>query len=629
MPSPSLLRRPSRVQGALLAAAAFSLVSLLVLLQVYYGGFGGRITHSSNEPSPSPEPAPLWRRDTQEYVLNPSWDTTAPPQERYYNWTLTEISGNPDGRLIAHALVLVRIPRKLTSPTPGVWRTLLAINSQFPGPLVEANEGDTLVVDVHNHMANSTALHWHGFPQNGTNFMDGTVGVTGCAVPPGASFRYRFAAAGLRGTYWYHAHFSTQRVDGLFGPLVVHSPKEAGDGAPTGADYASDRVVMVQDYYHDLSAALLPAYLAPGRENAEPVPNGALINGRNTADCSKVPARYRCDASGAAVEVLNLERDKAHRLRFINVGAFAEFDVELDGHAIVLVEVDGVDVAPYRINRFRINVAQRYSVVIPARSSGGERQGKTEKGTKAGASFWLRARMVVHCFAEIPPALEAEVKAIVQYISPPSPPSPPPPQIPTTTGWNESPELECKEMNLTEVVPAEPVDAPATADSLIYIRSNFEIGSYQLSRGFFNKTSWRPAETPTLLSAVAGVSSGNTSFTANETGSVLDHAYDPRRQLVVSIPRGRAVDLLVDNFDDGNHPFHLHGHKFWVLGQGNGYFDVDTHYKTVQTRNPLRRDTVTVEAFGWVLIRFVADNPGMWAMHCSCPGPPSTQASPG
>ena len=517
---------------------------------------------------------------------------------------------------------------------------------------MEANEGDTLVIDVHNRMANSTALHWHGFPQNGTNFMDGTVGVTGCAIPPGASFRYRFQAARLRGTYWYHAHFSTQRVDGLFGPLVVHSPKKEGGEGSTGVDYASDRVVMVQDYYHDLSAALLPAYLAPGNENAEPVPNGALINGRNVIDCSKVSARYRCDASGAAVEVLNLERGKAHRLRFINVGAFAEFDVELDGHAVVLVEVDGVDVAPYRVNRFRINVAQRYSVVVPARRPGKEegRNGRREDGgegaaeeekekegkskekkkekkeeeeeeeSKAGVSFWLRARMVVHCFAEIPPALEAEVKAIVQYV-PSSSSSLPPQQVPTSTGWSESPELECKEMNLTEVVPAEPLDAPATADGLIYLRSNFEIGNYQLSRGFFNKTSWRPAETPTLLSAVAGAASGNASFTANKTGSVLDHAYDPRRQLVVGIPRGRTVDLLVDNFDDGNHPFHLHGHKFWVLGQGNGYFDVDTGYKTIRTRNPLRRDTVTVEAFGWVLIRFVADNPGIWAMHCLCPDP--------
>ncbi|RYP21778.1 hypothetical protein DL765_002003 [Monosporascus sp. GIB2] len=32
--------------------------------------------------------------------------------------------------------------------------------------------------------------------------------------------------------------------------------------------------------------------------------------------------------------------------------------------------------------------------------------------------------------------------------------------------------------------------------------------------------------------------------------------------------------------------------------------------------NPMRRDTVTVPAFSHVVIRFVAENPGLWALHC-------------
>ncbi len=30
----------------------------------------------------------------------------------------------------------------------------------------------------------------------------------------------------------------------------------------------------------------------------------------------------------------------------------------------------------------------------------------------------------------------------------------------------------------------------------------------------------------------------------------------------------------------------------------------------------LRRDTLTIEPYSWSLIRFVADNPGLWALHC-------------
>lgn len=40
---------------------------------------------------------------------------------------------------------------------------------KFPGPLVEANAGDRIVVKVKNDMVNGTAIHWHGMFQNGNH----------------------------------------------------------------------------------------------------------------------------------------------------------------------------------------------------------------------------------------------------------------------------------------------------------------------------------------------------------------------------------------------------------------------------------------------------------------------------
>jgi iron transport multicopper oxidase len=39
----------------------------------------------------------------------------------------------------------------------------------FPGPLVEANTGDRIVVKVTNNIVNGTAIHWHGMFQNGNH----------------------------------------------------------------------------------------------------------------------------------------------------------------------------------------------------------------------------------------------------------------------------------------------------------------------------------------------------------------------------------------------------------------------------------------------------------------------------
>lgn len=57
------------------------------------------------------------------------------------------------------------------------------------------------------------------------------------------------------------------------------------------------------------------------------------------------------------------------------------------------------------------------------------------------------------------------------------------------------------------------------------------------------------------------------------------------------------------------HPLHLHGHKFWVLGAGEGTFN----YKTVKEvpagvlnlENPPYRDTTGLPASGWTVLRRV------------------------
>jgi FtsP/CotA-like multicopper oxidase with cupredoxin domain len=161
----------------------------------------------------------------------------------------------------------------------GVLRQVLVINEKYPGPMVRVNRGDRVLVNVTNNMPNATTIHWHGLFQNGTNWMDGVPGITQCAIPPGQSFLYNFTVENQFGTFWYHSHASTQRMDGLFGPFIIHAPEEAEYQTRYG--YTQDQVMVLQDYYHDLSAAYLPEYLAPGNENTEPVPDNGLIQGTN------------------------------------------------------------------------------------------------------------------------------------------------------------------------------------------------------------------------------------------------------------------------------------------------------------------------------------------------------------
>ncbi|KAH9825619.1 multicopper oxidase 1 [Teratosphaeria destructans] len=532
---------------------------------------------------------------TNDYILDPRWDYDAPAQRREYTFTIRDQIHNPDG----------------------FWRPMILVNNQFPGPLLEVNQGDTIVVHVDNQGVNATSIHWHGIYQNGTPHMDGTVGITQCPIAPGSEFTYEFTVSEQSGTYWWHGHYGLQASDGMYGPLIIHARNEK---EMQKIDYDTDRVVLVSDHYQDLSSALLWQYLKPDAENTEPIPDSGLINGRGRVDC-KGYANGTCDNSTAHLGpvTFDLAPNQNHRLRFINVGAFAEFQVQIDEHELAVTEVDGTTVEPVNFHRINISPAQRYSVVVSTRLPA--------EGAVSD-TFWLRARMNTFCFKEKAPHLDPDIMAIVRYNVDST-------ALPMSIDWGEKLNLECKDLDTTALKPVEAMVAPAP-DAYFYVRANFEIGAMRLSRGVFNSSSWRSSPfSPSLLRSMDGLAELNTSFSdasVSYSGDgkvfVNDAAFDTSRELVIQTRETQVIDLLISNFDDGNHPLHLHGYKYFVLAQGHGYppkkdvlqeltrENVQPLYDTLDLSNPLRRDTASVEGYGWILIRVVADNPGMWALHC-------------
>ncbi|MED6174125.1 hypothetical protein PIB30_065885 [Stylosanthes scabra] len=65
-----------------------------------------------------------------------------------------------------------------------------------------------------------------------------------------------------------------------------------------------------------------------------------------------------------------------------------------------------------------------------------------------------------------------------------------------------------------------------------------------------------------------------------------------------------------------NHPVHFHGYSFYVVGWGFGNFDPKKDPDKYNLVDPPQETTVGVPKNGWVAIRFRADNPGVWFVHC-------------
>lgn len=81
-----------------------------------------------------------------------------------------------------------------------------------------------------------------------------------------------------------------------------------------------------------------------------------------------------------------------------------------------------------------------------------------------------------------------------------------------------------------------------------------------------------------------------------------------------------------------HHPFHLHGFRFLVKNMGQ-YKDEHmtaglaralrlnepsfSHFTDAYQRSrPPFKDTISIPSYGFANIRFRADNPGFWLMHC-------------
>ncbi|KAK9286359.1 hypothetical protein L1049_014753 [Liquidambar formosana] len=80
-----------------------------------------------------------------------------------------------------------------------------------------------------------------------------------------------------------------------------------------------------------------------------------------------------------------------------------------------------------------------------------------------------------------------------------------------------------------------------------------------------------------------------------------------------------SVELILQGTNvlaSDNHPIHLHGYSFYVVGWGFGNFNPREDPLRYNLVDPPEETTVGVPKNGWVAIRFTADNPGVWLMHC-------------
>ncbi|KAH9870311.1 hypothetical protein IAQ61_005785 [Plenodomus lingam] len=476
------------------------------------------------------------------YSISTDFDAKAPPDgvTVTYNFEISNVTKpNPDGS--------------------GGSRPMMLINGQYPGPLVRAKWGDTIVVNVKNNLQdNGTGIHWHAVRQLNSCQHDGVPGVTECPIAPGKTRQYRFRATQF-GTSWYHSHWSAQYGDGIVGPMIIDGPATANYDEDLGA-------LPLTDWYYTPVFTLNE--VAQHSLTGPPFADNILVNGTHV----------NLNGGGSYAR-MNVVKGKSYRIRIINTSVDNVFSVSMDNHPFTVITADFVPIKSWVTNQLTLAIGQRYDVVINA--------------NQTVDNYWFRVSVGTDCGRNSFQGKGVQMGAVLHYDGAPNGnPAP-------STGF--ALKTSCEDEPSEKLVPFVPNTVPSSvvsnADQLTV--ESFQDPNTRLFRWLIDGSphivDWNNPSLETVLA-------GSTNFGTNSNV----HEMTGNGWYLWWIQSTAAVQLP--------HPIHLHGHDFYIVKTGSGIWDGTT--TGLNLNNPTRRDTATLPRNGYMLMAFPADNPGMWIMHC-------------
>ncbi|CAF4165831.1 unnamed protein product [Rotaria sp. Silwood2] len=491
-----------------------------------------------------------------------------------YEWTLRYATYNPDG----------------------VYRRVISIDNgsdvfKFPGPTIRAQKNDIIEVIVHNELPTEvTSIHWHGIHQLNTPWMDGVSYTTQYPILPLHSFNYTFVASPV-GTHWYHSHTGAQYSDGLFGSLIVEDPNDPYKQFP-------ELSLIMNEWYHRYAIDIFDILSIPPTTHHHRFPEfiSGLMNGKGRHDCSLIDQSLLllnkteeeqnqlgdlllC-VPNRPYERFTVVYNETYRFRLIAASSAFNFKFSIDNHELTVIAIDGVYVEPYNTQQLWIYIGQRYDFLV------------TMNQQSPLGVYWIRAVTAVNDTNQF--------HAILHYNNTrngtPEPPTSPLPR--NLTGLVNSMPLVPSKVN-TDFSLQPPTFNETLIVHIICVPS--------VHRCTVNSHSYKMPREPTL-------------FTLYKHG-----IQQPPPLSVFNLRQNAHVMIVVTNFQNFGHPFHLHGHSFYVLGVGKQnqsgtgepyIFDPVRDRHTLNFINPPYRDTEQVPELSYIVIGFIANNPGSWLFHC-------------
>ncbi|KAK4804361.1 hypothetical protein SAY86_004178 [Trapa natans] len=448
----------------------------------------------------------------------------------------------------------------------GVPQKGILINGQFPGPDIHSVTNDNLIIDVINSLDEPFLISWNGIQQRRNSYEDGVFGTT-CPIPPGQNFTYILQVKDQIGSFFYFPSLAFHKAAGGFGGIRILSRPLIP--VPFD-DPAGDYTVLIGDWYKANHTAL-KAVLDGGK--MLPFPDGILINGR---------------ADGSTFSV---QQGKTYRLRISNVGLVNSLNFRIQGHKLVLVEVEGTHTLQTTYSSLDVHVGQSYSVLVTADQPA------------------LDYTIVVSSRFTSPVLASSGIFRYSNSAGAAPGPLPGGPTIQVDWSLNQARSIRT---NLTASGPR-PNPQGSYHYGLINTTRTIRLANSAgpvngKQRYAVNSVSFVAPDTPLKVADYFKISG------VFRVGSIPDYPTGGGIYLdtsVIGLDYRTFIEIVFENSENILQSWHLDGYSFFVVGMDGGQWSPASR-NGYNLRDAVSRSTTQVYPHSWTAIYIPLDNVGMW-----------------
>ena len=305
---------------------------------------------------------------------------------------------------------------------------------------------------------------------------------------------------------------------------------------------------------------------------------------------------------------LDVKTGKTYLLRIINAALNDELFFKIAGHNLTVVEADAAYTKPFEIDTIFLSPGQTTNVLLKANQPKGKYLiAITPFMDTPAIGYDNHSSFATLRYKNTPPNPKITLTKI-----------PPQNDTPTTRSFLDS----LRSLNSNQYPARVPLNLDHSLLFTIAVGINpceTCIGRSKLVADINNVSFVLPSIA--LLQAhyynIGGVFTddfpGHPPFSFNYTGPSLLNFQTNNGTRLYRLGYNSNVQIVLQGttvIAPENHPTHLHGFNFFVVGKGMGNFDPVEDPKWFNLVDPVERNTIGVPTAGWVAIRFTADNPG-------------------